>query len=85
MRHRASAKFWKHYDELPAHVRSLADKNFELMKSNSKHPSLQLKQIGRLWSARIGDHYRVLGIDDEPMGIYWIWIGTHAQYDQRIT
>ena len=84
MRHRASEKFWAFYDVLPAHVRDLSDKNFALLKDDSKHPSLHLKRIGKLWSARVGDHYRVLGIDDEPDGIYWIWIGTHAEYDRRI-
>ena len=84
MKHRASTKFWKLYDQLPTHIQSLADKNFELLKSDQKHPSLHLKLIGKLWSARVGDHYRVLGIDDEPAGIYWIWIGTHAEYDQRV-
>ena len=84
MNHRASAGFWKLYDELPAHIRDLADKNFELLKSDHRHPSLHLKQIGDLWSARVGNHYRVTGIDDEPSGIYWIWIGTHADYDKKI-
>jgi hypothetical protein len=30
---------------------------------------------------RIGDHYRALGIDVKE-GVYWIWIGTHAEYDR---
>jgi len=31
----------------------------------------------------VGDHYRALGID-VPEGIYWVWIGTHADYDKTI-
>ncbi|ULA64092.1 MAG: hypothetical protein LZF86_110793 [Nitrospira sp.] len=36
-----------------------------------------------LWSARVGDHYRVLGFDILD-GITWFWIGTHADYDRMI-
>jgi hypothetical protein len=32
---------------------------------------------------RIGAHYRALGLDVEG-GVYWIWIGTHADYDKLI-
>jgi hypothetical protein len=54
-----------------------------LLKANSRHPSLQLKRIEELWSARIGQHYRAIGID-APGGIQWIWIGSHADYDKFI-
>lgn len=64
-------------------MRLHADNCFALLKSDSRHPSLHLKRIGRLWSVRVGDHYRALGIDD-PDGIYWIWIGSHADYDKKI-
>ena len=84
MRHRASPKFWSHYRDLPADVQKLADDKYELLKSNTRHPSLRLKRIGKLWSVRVGDHYRALGLDDVPDGIYWIWIGTHAEYDKLI-
>ena len=69
---------------LPAEVRELADKNFELLKENPRHPSLQLKRIEELWSARVGMLYRAIGID-APDGIQWIWIGSHADYDKLIT
>jgi hypothetical protein len=32
---------------------------------------------------RIGDHYRALGTDVKE-GIYWIWIGSHADYDNKM-
>ncbi len=69
------------YQELPVEIRDLADKNFELLKQNPRHPSLKLKRIAELWSVRVGIHYRALGID-APEGIQWIWIGSHADYDQ---
>ena len=84
MRHRASPEFWSLYENLPEQVKKLADKNFELLKINPRHPSLHFKRVKALWSVRVGEHYRVLGIDDEPDGIYWIWIGTHAEYDHLL-
>jgi hypothetical protein len=71
------------YQALPVEIRELADKNFALLKSDPRHPSLHFKKLGKLWSARVGDHYRVLGTDLED-GIYWIWIGTHAEYDKKV-
>ncbi|MDH5429434.1 MAG: hypothetical protein OEZ57_11870 [Nitrospirota bacterium] len=84
MRHYASSKFWALYQELQPNIRDLADKNFQLLKSNPQHPSLHFKRIDELWSVRVGAHYRALGIDVEG-GVQWIWIGTHAEYDNIIS
>jgi hypothetical protein len=81
LNHFASTEFWFHYRQLPEAIRELADKNFELMGANPRHPSIRLKKIGSVWSARIGLHYRALG-EDHPDGILWYWIGPHATYDQ---
>ncbi len=83
MNHFASPQFWKCYQELPSKARDLADKNYQLLKSDPKHPSLHFKQIGNLWSVRVGAHYRALGLD-KPEGIVWFWIGTHADYDKLL-
>jgi hypothetical protein len=65
LRHFASQVFWENYRKLPDPVRKLADKNFELLKSNAWHPSLRFKKIGRFFSARVGLSYRVLGVEVE--------------------
>lgn len=83
MKHYTSSDFWQHYEKLPIDIQELADKNYQLLKENPRHPSLQLKRIEELWSVRIGLRYRALGID-APDGIQWIWIGSHAEYDQII-
>src|SRR5262245_20494735 len=54
-----------------------------LAQGNPRHPSLQLKRIEELWSVRVGQHYRAIGID-APSGIQWIWIVSHANYDRFI-
>lgn len=83
MRHFASSAFWDAYHKLPPAVRELADKNFALLKSDPRHPSLQLKKVGRYWSARVGLRYRVLGTEVDG-GLVWFWIGSHADYDTLI-
>jgi hypothetical protein len=86
MNHRTLPRFWRHYRQLPQDIQDLADKSFELLKSNPRHPSLHFKRIGRrkhLWSVRVGAHYRALGIE-KPEGIVWFWIGTHAEYDRLL-
>lgn len=81
MRHFASPKFWALYEALPGEIRDLADKNFQLLKSDSRHRSLHFKKLDRFWSVRVGAHYRALAVEVEN-GMYWIWIGTHADYDK---
>ena len=83
MRHFASPAFWKLYEKLPSMVQELADKNFELLKADPKHPSLHLKKAGTYWSARVGMKYRVLGTEIDE-GMLWFWIGTHADYDKML-
>lgn len=84
MKYFASPKFWECYKSLPKEIRNLADKNYELLKTNPKHPSLHFKQIGNLWSVRVGKHYRALGLNKEE-GIIWFWIGSHTDYDKLIS
>ena len=61
----------------------LADKSYELLKADPRHPSVHFKKLGDLWSARIGLYYRALAkeVDD---GMLWFWIGTHAEYERLI-
>lgn len=84
MNHYASTRFWSLYDALPRDVREVADKNYELLRTNPRHPSLHFKRIGDYWSVSdAGIHHRALGSDVED-GIMWIWIGTHGEYDKII-
>lgn len=83
MNHTASPAFWANYGALPDDILAVADKNFDLLKQNPRHPSLHFKRIGTLWSVRVGDHYRALG-QDVAGGVHWFWIGSHAEYDRLI-
>lgn len=86
MKHIALPRFWQHYQQLPDDVQRLANKNFELLKTDPYHPSLHFKKVGdkkQLWSVRVGAHYRALGVE-KPEGIVWFWIGAHAEYDKLL-
>ena len=81
--HKTTEKFWERYKNLPGDIQELADKNFELLKTNPRHPSLQFKKIGNLWSVRIGLTYRALAIKDGNDFI-WVWIGSHDDYEKLL-
>jgi hypothetical protein len=83
LRHFATPRFWACYRTLPTAVQRLADEKYDLLKTNPQHPSLHLKRVGRIFSVRIGLHYRALGAE-RPDGIAWFWIGSHAEYDRII-
>ena len=57
----ASERFWQLYAELLEEIQALADKQYELFEQNPFHPSLQLKQVGEVWTARVGLYYRLIG------------------------
>jgi hypothetical protein len=52
---------------------------------NPNHPSLRFKPIAGVegvYSVRIGARWRPIGRYRDG-AIYWIWIGSHADYDGR--
>ncbi len=75
----ASGRIWKLYAELPEEIQELADKQFELFERDPFHPSLQLKQVGAVWTARVGLYYRVIGYHERDI-FRWGWIGSHETY-----
>ena len=83
MKHFANPSFWSCYEKLPSSVQELADKNFELLKTNPKHPSLHLKKVAKYWSARVGIKYRALAVEIDE-GLIWFWIGTHSEYNKLL-
>ena len=84
MKHFASPSFWELYGKLPSVIQEVADKNFELLKTDPKHPSLHLKKVGKYWSVRASKKYRAVGMEIDE-GLLWFWIGTHAEYDKLLS
>ena len=81
--HRTTPQFWKRFDALPETVQRLARKNYDLLKANQTHPSLNFKKVGKFWSVRVGLNHRALAIEDGSDFI-WVWIGNHDEYDRLI-
>ena len=69
--------------QLPAEVRALADKCFELLQTNPRHPSMHFKKIGAFWSVRVSLRVRALA-KERTDGLVWFWIGPHNRYEQLI-
>ena len=78
--------FLKKYRKLPAEIRSLARKNYQLWRTDPTHNSLQFKKVSPnlpIWSVRVGDNFRAVGaITDNT--IHWFFIGSHAEYDRLL-
>ena len=81
--HRTTNRFWDCFSKLPKDVQDVARENFELLKTDSKYPSLKFKKVGKFWSARVSLNYRALAIKDGE-DFVWVWIGAHDEYDRMI-
>jgi hypothetical protein len=72
------------FDLLPTHVKEDAYKAFELFKRNEFHSGLRFKELtgfSGYWSVRVGISYRAVCKRDGNT-LYWLWIGTHAEFDR---
>jgi len=84
MDRQATEKFWRRYWNLPVEIQEAADKQYQLWEKDPTHPSLHFKKLsGSLWSARITQDYRTVGVR-EGNTMVWFFIGTHAEYDQLL-
>lgn len=72
---------------LPEDAQRQAREAYVLFKRNPRHPSLHFKRISpsdpSLYSARVGEHYRAIGLLEGDT-VYWTWIGTHEEYNKVI-
>jgi hypothetical protein len=79
----ASERFWQLYDELQPEIQRLADKQYALFRANPFHPSLHLKQVGEVWTVRIGRSHRAIGYREGNI-FRWGWIGSHEAYNKLL-
>jgi plasmid maintenance system killer protein len=78
--------FWSRYGQLPVEIQRLADRCYQMWLDNPHHPSLRFKKLGgreRLYSARVGDHYRAVA-DFDGEAFVWVWIGSHEEYNKLL-
>jgi len=86
MKSKATAKFWRLYASLPDNIQRRARRSYQTWRENPTHPSLHFKRVDEeepLYSVRINDNYRVLGmLEDDTM--IWYWIGGHDEYERLL-
>ncbi len=84
MNSRTRLSFWRAYARLDAPAHAAARRAYALFLENPAHPSLRFKKLGgsdRAWSVRINEQYRVVG-ERQGDTIFWVWIGTHNEFDK---
>ena len=84
MRSQITSRFRKLLEKLPPAIRKEAAEAFRLFRENPYHPSLVFKQVHEtkpIFSARVTQDYRVVGIRDPKDKIVWFWVGDHGEYD----
>jgi len=84
---RRGSTFRAYFAQLPDEAKQQARMAYRQFKNDPFYPGLHFKKVHAaesLWSVRVGLHYRAVGI----MGgdtIYWVWIGSHAEYDKFLS
>jgi mRNA-degrading endonuclease RelE of RelBE toxin-antitoxin system len=82
MKAKATPKFWREYERLPRQMQKRARLAYQKWKENPSHPSLHFKRVDEeeaIYSVRISDDYRALGILRGDT-VIWYWIGSHEGY-----
>lgn len=79
-------EFRRLFDALPREIQERARKAYRLWSVNPSHPGLNFKQVdvvNRIYSARVGRDYRVLGTLHGDT-VIWHWIGKHEEYEREL-
>ena len=72
---------------MPREVQDCAREAYRRFQADPSHPGLQFKPLHAslpLWSVRITESYRAVGIRKTGDEMVWFFIGTHAQYDRLL-
>jgi len=83
MNSRATRRFWRCFEVLPAEVQRQAEDVYAAWANDPFQRSLEFKRVHRdrpIYSVRIGLHWRALGIWEGEQ-VTWFWVGSHADYD----
>ena len=83
MKSSTTPDFWTAFASLPPEIKVRAKVAYRLWMHNPRHPSLQFKKTGAVWSVRIGAGYRALAALEETT-FHWFWIGTHDEYERLL-
>jgi mRNA-degrading endonuclease RelE of RelBE toxin-antitoxin system len=84
---RRHPSFRRDFAKLPREVQGRAREAYRRFQADPHHPGLQFKQLHSsfdLWSVRVSDSYRAVGVRKPDDSIVWFFIGTHAEYDKLL-
>ena len=79
--------FRRDFARLPKKVQDRAREAYQRFLRDPAHASLAFKRLNTelpLWSVRITENYRAVGVRDGQKMI-WFFIGTHAEYDRLLS
>jgi len=84
---RLHASFRRDFDRLPQDIQRRARAAYRRFAIDPTHPGLQFKRLHSslpLWSVRVTQSYRAVGVRKNDDEIVWFFIGTHAEYDKLL-
>jgi hypothetical protein len=79
--------FRRDFARLPEDIRERAREAYKRFVIDPAHPGLRFKRLNTdlpLWSVRINDSYRAVGVRTAGEEIVWFFIGTHAEYERLL-
>jgi mRNA-degrading endonuclease RelE of RelBE toxin-antitoxin system len=84
---RLHPSFRRDFSKLPRAIQERARSAYRRFQDDPNHPSLQFKSLHAsvpLWSVRVTNSYRAVGVRKTNDEIVWFFIGTHAEYDKLL-
>jgi mRNA-degrading endonuclease RelE of RelBE toxin-antitoxin system len=84
---RLHPSFRREFAKLPRDIQQRARVAYQRFKAEPTHPGLQFKPLHStlpLWSVRVSESYRAVGVRNSGDEIIWFFIGTHAEYDRLL-
>ena len=84
---RATPSFWRALRALSKPDQAAARRAYRQFVADPSHNSLRFKKLAgheSLWSVRVTLSVRAVG-HREGDTIIWVWIGTHAEFDNRFS
>lgn len=79
--------FLRDFAKLPEDIRERARDAYRRFKLDPTHPGLRFKRLSTelpLWSVRVNDQYRAVGVRTDADEVIWFFIGTHAEYERLL-
>lgn len=84
---RLHPSFRRDFARLPPRIQRRTRKAYAQFVTDPSYSGLEFKRLGTrhpLWSIRITDSYRAVGVRQLDR-VTWFFVGTHAEYDKLLS